>query len=303
MQFLPAFIIGPFTKVAFVCNLLAWCIPLFLVAGPKHLLRNTFLHVHFSKLLLLVSSGWIAGNSFIIWLTQPLRWDVQGLELLPKNSWLLIVPNHRSWVDIAVLQKIFNRHLPFLEFFLKTELRKVPVLGACWRVLDFPFMGRYSRAEIEADPSLRNKDLETARDACRLFRRFPVSVVNFVEGTRFSERKRRKYGSPFRNLLEPRAGGIACAMEELGEQLAGIVNVTILYEPADATARDLFNKRIKKIVVRMELLPIPAALKCGDYANDAKCRADFQDWLNELWREKDAHIDKLFDQHPELAPR
>ena len=62
----------------------------------------------------------------------------------------LVLANHQSWVDIPVLQRVFNRRIPLLRFFLKRQLFWVPVLGLAWWALDFPFMRRSTRAEIKA---------------------------------------------------------------------------------------------------------------------------------------------------------
>jgi len=49
-------------------------------------------------------------------------------------------------VDILVLEKVFNRKVPMLKFFIKKELLwTLPVAGwAAW-LLDFPFMERYHK--------------------------------------------------------------------------------------------------------------------------------------------------------------
>jgi 1-acyl-sn-glycerol-3-phosphate acyltransferase len=57
-------------------------------------------------------------------------------------------------------------------------------------------MRRYSRKLLEKKPHLKGKDIETTRQACAKFRHIPVSVMNFVEGTRFTARKHDKQGHP-----------------------------------------------------------------------------------------------------------
>ena len=56
-------------------------------------------------------------------------WDVEGVETLDRSEWYLVLANHQSWVDIAVLQRIFHRKIPFLKFFIKKELLWLPILG------------------------------------------------------------------------------------------------------------------------------------------------------------------------------
>ena len=86
--------------------------------------------------------------------------QVDGLENLKPDEWYMMIANHQSWVDILVLLRVFNRRIPYLKFFLKKSLIWVPLLGLAWWALEFPFMRRYSKAEIDRNPSLRGKDIE-----------------------------------------------------------------------------------------------------------------------------------------------
>ena len=123
-------------------------------------------------------------------LVRDTRWDVDGLAGLDYQHSYLVTSNHQSWVDILVLQYLFNRRIRLLRFFLKQELIWVPVIGLCWWALEFPFMKRYSHETIEKHPELRGKDLETTTKMCRRLRDQPFAITNFLEGTRFSEEKR-----------------------------------------------------------------------------------------------------------------
>ena len=89
-----------------------------------------------------MATNWISCNGVWIAASSASAWDVQGLEGLRPGGWYLVNCNHRSWVDIFVLQRIFNRRIPFLKFFLKQQLIWVPVIGLVWWALDFPFMKR-----------------------------------------------------------------------------------------------------------------------------------------------------------------
>src|SRR5690606_16970766 len=107
----------------------------------------------------------------------------------------------------------------------------MPVIGvACW-AMDFPFMRRHGQTALQANPALRQQDLETTRRACELYRTEPVTVINFLEGTRFTETKRVERQSPYRHLLRPKAGGMSFTLNAMGEQFAGIIDVTIAYRP------------------------------------------------------------------------
>lgn len=53
-------------------------------------------------------------------------------------------------------------------------------------------MKRYSRAYLLRHPERRGKDVETTRRSCEKFRRHPTTIVNFVEGSRFTQEKHQK---------------------------------------------------------------------------------------------------------------
>jgi len=294
LHFLPGIILGSLGFLLLFLNTLICFIFLYPIAGIKRIIRTPGVRKLTTRILIGIAKIWIDGNRFILWLTQKIEWDVAGLDRLPdKKSWVLILTNHRSWVDIIVLQSIFNRRLPLLKFFLKQELRNIPVMGFAWWALDFPFMQRYSKEVLEKHPELAGKDLETARKACQNFRLTPVSVINFPEGTRFSHEKHRRKRSPFKNLLPPKAGGIAVVINEMKDYLAGIVDVTIFYSPEQVTFWDLFSGRVKKIIVRIDFYPIPPEIADGDYANDPEFAERFRQWLNRLWEKKDRLIDSI----------
>lgn len=294
LHFLPAFILGPLSSGLLVINTILWSFGFFLFGMMKYLIPVEGFQNFFTRVLIALGTGWIDCNRFILWLTQNMEMDVEGLEKLPGNKkWVLIFSNHRAWVDIFILQNLFNHRIPFLKFFLKEELRKIPVMGFCWWALDYPFMKRYPKEMLEKHPELKGKDLESVKEACQRFKITPVSVINFLEGTRFSKEKHRKTNSPHRNLLPPRAGGVAIVLSEMADYLAGIVDVTIAYEPEQVTFWDLFSGRIRKVTVRIDVFQVPADISAGDYANDNAFREKFQLWLNSLWEKKDGLIDQL----------
>ena len=117
--------------------------------------------------------------------------------------------------------------------------------------------------------------------------------MNFVEGTRFTPAKHAKQGSPFANLLLPRAGGVAFVLETMGAMLQSIIDVTIVYPNGQPTLIDLLANRVSEIRVHIRHLPIPKEFISGDYENDAEFRERFQAWMSGLWMEKDALIKRM----------
>jgi 1-acyl-sn-glycerol-3-phosphate acyltransferase len=221
------------------------------------------------------------------------RFVIEGDVRLRNDGHYLVLANHRSWVDIPVLQLVFNRRIPSLRFFLKQQLFWVPLLGLAWWALDFPFMKRYSRETLAKRPELAGRDVEATRRACERFRHIPVSIMNFVEGTRFTAAKHAAQQSPFKHLLKPKAGGVAFVLGAMGDALHAILDVTIAYPHGKPSLGDLFANRIPEVRVHTRELPIPADLVGGDYQNDPAFRERFQAWVNTLWEEKDARLERM----------
>jgi 1-acyl-sn-glycerol-3-phosphate acyltransferase len=267
--------------------------PIILIAIVKLLVPWPPLRRVTSRVLTVIAEDWIAFNTLLLRRMQETRWELRGLEGLNRNGWYLVIANHRSWVDILALQAVLNRRVPFLKFFIKKELRWVPVLGLAWWALDMPFMKRYSREELERRPELRGVDLETTRRACERFRDLPTSVINFVEGTRFTPAKRDRTGSPYRHLLNPRAGGIAFVLGAMGPILHEILDVTIAYPAGSGGFWDLCCGRIREIVIEVRRRPLEGWLSVGDYAADPDFRRRFQEWLAALWAAKDARLGEI----------
>jgi len=285
---------GAFTLSLLVANTLFFSacilavIPLKVVAPTHGFRRNSY------KLMEWLARAWVDGNTLILRLTQPTRWDVAGMEgPFERDGWYLIISNHRSWADILVLLSLFNRRTPFLKFFIKQELLWFPLLGLIWWALDYPFMKRYSREYLRKHPEKMGKDLETTRRACEKFKDTPVSILNFLEGTRFTQAKHNRQQSPFRHLLLPKAGGIAFVLSAMGERFKEIINVTLVYPVKDFNFWHLLSGRLPKLVVRVQRLAVPPEAVIRDYELDSEFKKFFQNWVNRLWREKDQLIEEL----------
>jgi 1-acyl-sn-glycerol-3-phosphate acyltransferase len=276
---LPAPLVGLITFLA----LLASTIATFAFLLPAILLKlipHAPLRRGCSRYCVGVAAQWAGANQLLFRLIHPTQWqiDLRG-KLDPQRSYLLVC-NHQSWADIVIQQLMY-----------------VPIIGmACWG-MDFPFMKRHSKEAIAANPALRHEDLDTTRRACEIYKSEPVTVVNFLEGTRFSETKRLTGSSPYRYLLRPKSGGMSFALNAMGDQFAGFIDVTIAYRQ---TQKPLLWSWLcgeqDDLALRAEVTPIPAELIHGDYEHDAEFRARFQAWINELWTRKDARLGRLMDQ-------
>lgn len=284
---------GVSTFLLIVLNTLITIVPILIVTFLKLVIPQKNWRVWCSAVLVILAENWVATNAMILSLFHRIEWDVQGLERVSRKGWYLITCNHQSWTDILVLQSVFSRKAPFLKFFLKQELIWVPIMGVAWWALDFPFMKRFSKEYLAKHPEMRGKDTETTRKACERFKEIPVSVMNFLEGTRYTQSKHDQQQSPYRYLLKPKAGGIAFVLSSMGGLLHSMLDVTIVYNEKTIGFWDLMCGRVHCVKVRIAQREIPAEFAAGDYENDAEFRERFQAWVSDLWLEKDALIGSL----------
>jgi 1-acyl-sn-glycerol-3-phosphate acyltransferase len=268
-------------------------VPLLVVSLMKAALPSARLRQSADPVLAGIAESWIGVNSWGVDRFTATRVVVETDAVLRTDGHYLMLANHQSWVDIVVLQKVFNRRIPFMRFFLKQQLIWVPLLGLAWWALDFPFMGRHTKKQISKRPELAGRDIEATRRACEKFREIPVTIVNFVEGTRFTPAKHARQGSGYRHLLKPKSGGVAFVLDAMGQGLHAILDVTIAFPGGRPTLADLLSGRVREVRIHVRERAIPAELLGGDYQNDRAFRARFQQWMNGVWREKDAEMERL----------
>ncbi len=292
-RFMRRLLAGSFTMLLLLLNTLVLIGPLLLCAVLK-LIAPGHWRDHASRAVMWFAETWAEINKLIFRLCIPTRWDIRGAESLRADTSYLVVSNHQSWVDIPALIQALNRRTPFFKFFLKKELIWVPFLGLAWWALDYPFMKRYTKAFLDKHPHLKGKDLEITKAACALFKRQPVSVVNYLEGTRFNQAKHDQQASPFRNLLKPKAGGVAFVLAAMGQQLDRMLDVTVVYPQGKIPGFwNLVCGDVSQVIVDIHAREIDPALLAGDYENDPAFRQTVQDWVNRLWADKDARIEAL----------
>ncbi|MDP2132761.1 MAG: acyltransferase [Sulfuritalea sp.] len=293
LNFLPPPLTGLLAALLLTLNALFWVPLLLLFAVIRLILPFKAVRLWIDPVLVAIAEAWISCNSGWMALTQRTEWDVEGIAGLDPHNWYLVNSNHQSWADIFVLQHLFNRRIPLLKFFIKDQLKWVPVMGLAWWALDFPFMRRHSEDYLKLHPEMRGKDQEATRRACEKFALIPTSVMNFLEGTRFTAAKHARQQSPYRHLLKPKAGGIALALNAMGDRFQAILDVTIVYPEGAPNFWEFLCGRLRRVIVRVQILPVPAHLMNSDYAGDAAVRAAFAVWVQQLWRDKDAQIARL----------
>lgn len=267
-------------------NLCFWGILVFLGG-----LVRLFTRGHLRRRVILgtvwLAECWAAMNDRILDLFLTTHWDIEGVAGLRRDGRYLVIINHISWVDIFAVLRAFSGKAPFPRFFLKHTLFWAPMVGQAAWALDFPFMRRDSAEYLERHPEKRGRDLETTRIACRRFRGIPVSIINFIEGTRFTPEKHAEQASPYRYLLRPRVGGIAFVIAAMGEELDGVIDVTIAYPGQEVTMLDFASNHTKRITLRARQVTLPTALDTAAITEPGPERDRFRDWVEQIWREKD----------------
>ncbi len=274
-------------------NTLFWFVPIMLLAVVKFLVPLARVRRGVTATLMRCGEHWISLNRLILAGGGATSWRAEGIEGLRRDGWYLVLSNHQTWVDILVLQTVFNRRIPFLKFFIKQELIWFPVLGIAWWALDMPFMKRHSPSYLAKHPDRKGADLVATKRACEKFVDTPTSVINFIEGTRFSEKKRKARQSPYRHLLPPRAGGIAIALSSMGDLFDGILDVTIVYPGGVPEFWGLCCGDKVDVHVEVRTRPVEQRLIDGDYQNDREFRRHVHKWLGDIWLDKDERIGDL----------
>lgn len=287
-------LIGLLNVILLLGNTLLLIGPLLLIALAKFVLPGQAARDACSRGVMWVAEFWAENCKRIFALLTPTHWDIRGNAELRRDRSYLVISNHQSWVDIPALVQAFNRRTPYFKFFLKQQLIWVPFLGLAFWALDYPFMKRYSKAFLDKNPHMKGKDLEITKAACEKFKRLPVTVVNFLEGTRFTPAKQAQQQSPYRYLLKPKAGGVAFVLATLGEQIDAVLDVTLVYPEGKAPGFwALLSGQVDKVTVDIQTRNLAAELWQGDYQNDPVFRQYMQDWVTQLWQEKDARIAQI----------
>lgn len=292
LSFLPKFIRGVLASILIIANTLFWCVPLYLFALLRFI-GPAAAEPWCTRRAMSAAGLWIDCNNLFLALFMKLEINVKGDEGLSRTKWYLVFCNHQSWADIIILQRVFNRKIPMQKFFIKQQLIYVPVIGIAWWALDFPIMKRYTKEFLRKHPELKGKDLDATRRSCEKFKLTPVSILNFLEGTRYSPAKSELQNSPHRHLLKPKGGGAALVINSLGDRLDCILNVTIFYPQGAPRFFEFLCGHTERVTVVIERLPVPVEDASGDADSGANLKKDFRTWINGVWEAKDLQLEEL----------
>lgn len=244
------------------------------------------------RLMVGLANAWIACNNGILRLVNKVEWRFNLPQGLDRWRNYLVISNHQSWTDILTLQRAFLRRIPFLRFFLKKNLIYVPLLGQAWWALDFPFVKRRRKSGNAAGRQAGPSNLDFVTRACAKYREIPVSIMNFVEGTRFSLAKHKGQASQYANLLRPKAGGVTTVLNAMPDCLHSILDVTIAYPGGAGSFWEFICSRGRQVVVHVEERKL-AGLITDERLRDQGFRAYMEGFLNDLWAAKDRKLAQL----------
>lgn len=247
-----------------------------------------------------ITNSWLTVNNWLIDNVLPnTQWDItidEDLDLNMHGRYLMTC-NHQSWVDTTVNQYFGLTRMPLTRFFTKWELIFIPFVGQAFKILGFPMMKRHSKEQIAKNPELKYRDMEEARKSCEQLLSQPFTLLNYLEGTRFTPEKHAQQQSPYKNLLKPKAGGLALALNILGDQIDALVDMTIIYPNGAPGYGEFWLGDVPRIAVDLRKIEIPEWVLGGNYEDDAEFREKFQNWVDQLWTEKDQLIDRLKAQY------
>ena len=200
----------------------------------------------------------------------------------PVNG--LLVANHQSTSDWIIVDSFAMRlgNAGYLHFFAKDALKYVPLFGLYWHQHGLIFVKR------------GNNNLDFIRKQLQDKRKnnIPMLMTLFPEGTRFNpenERvlaKSRSYAQSIgfpecTKILTPRVTGANIFVEELGDHLKKIFDITIAYEHlnGDMIRPDTteFLDKVRTVHIHISQKPIT------DAQNN-------EGWLYESFKKKEAML-------------
>lgn len=238
-----------------------------------------------------LQSQWTKNNRWIFKTFLHTTFDIQGeINVLDRQKWYLLICNHLSWTDVILIQTMLVDILPPIKFFLKQQLIWLPVIGWTCRILNFPFMQRYTISQIKKKPAKRFENIHNIQYACQRIAKRPATLVNFAEGTRFTSEKHKKKPT-YDHLLIPQIAGPSLSLQALHPAVNTIIDATLIYRQR-AKAISLWRfccGYVDHVRLDVALVDVDETL-IGNCYEDKNFKRHFSAWLNQRWKRKDALI-------------
>ena len=266
----------------------------------KFILRKTSFDRRVKESLYGLARCWIYFNNWIYSGLHHVEWRIIGQtsNLKPDGQYLLI-SNHVSSADILAVFVLASGRLPFPQFFLKRELLFVPIFGQALWSYEMPVMKRYSSEYLNRYPEKRGEDLEAAKKSCDQIKDQPFTIINFIEGTRFTPLKKEKKGSDFDHLLQPKAGGVHMVLSNLGTQLDAVLDLTLAYPGCDSPSFwNIISGKAPLVILQVKQYSLDGvstpSLEQLEVRQGTKL---VRMWINELWEAKDKIISEFHSRY------
>ena len=79
----------------------------------------------------------------------------------------------------------------------------------------------------------------------------------------------------------------------LGEKFNSLLDITIVYPDGVPSFWKFLCGKVQRIIVHMKTIDVPHRLMHGDYEGDPEFREAVQEWVRQLWQEKDRQIEGI----------
>ena len=285
------FFVGILTFFAILIILSFWLIPLSITNIPR-IIGNKNLKIYLGTISNKMSNLAVANITTALKILHKLDWDFRIPKDLNTKTWYIAMSNHQSWADIFILLAAGHKKIPLLKFFMKKELKWIPIIYLVHKTVDMPFLNRHSRAQIEANPELKKVDYENAKKAAKRFSRNPATAFSFAEGTRFTLEKHAAQDSPYTNLLKPKIGALAIALSGM-PQVNTLIDFTVVYASKKRSAWNFLCGDLSKAKVVAKTYTLPEGLKNRSFEEDDDYKRSFQIFVDAIWLKKQEMIKDL----------
>ena len=239
-----------------------------------------------------ISDWTILGFKVIMNFFHNNKMEVIYEDTFDRNDWCLGLANHQSWADILLILSASNYMMPNIRFFMKKELSWIPFIYLANKNLNMPFVNRHSKKQIIKNPNLRLQDYENTIKSCKRLKRAPSTIFSYAEGTRFTPEKHKDQNSSYKNLLEPKIGGLATALSALPESKY-LIDFTLVYKTDQRSAWAFLKGDMADVKILVKKFKIPESLKNKSYLDDNEYRIEFKNWIEDIWSQKDKSIESL----------
>ena len=300
LSFLKILLIVPFTVAVIVEALFLVLIQIILL--PTLLFTQRWMF-HLSARLAGIGWSWVV---FIYVHLAGSRIVVSGLESLPEDpESALIISNHVSFLDFVPLSRLAQERnmVAYLKYFTKRSVRYIPAFGWAMYLGGFPMLHR--RWELD------RKSIEGMFELFKEYR-FPIWLVSFVEGSRYSDDKikasqefaRTRGYKETRWVQAPRTRGIAASLHGVrGSHIRAVYDVTLAYHDRklgwmkSPSFWDVIFGRVSGLTTFVHVERIPIEDIPGAQIEDANTREEqVGKWLRERFIEKDLRLESLRQQ-------